>query len=664
MKLRMFDWARRLFEVPTDDVELVRAQFQAFAKQIPLLYFILAVNTIAVIFTFAPMGPRWIAIYLPSCMCAFCAARAVAWWRLGQVEATYAAALRQMQTTNKLAFVLAITFSVWGMTLYPYGDPYAKAQMVFFLALTMISCIFCLMHLRSAALSVTLVGVIPFCVYFCFADQGHFRPAAINLALVAVGMIAILMIYYRDFAHLVASRRALAEKQSETQRLSDENLRLANIDSLSDLPNRRALMTTLDRWRGAGADSEKHTSIVFVDLDGFKEVNDSYGHETGDRLIKLVAELLRGLTPEGAMLSRLGGDEFAFLIRDVEALRAARDLAAAVLAILAHPLRIGERTVRVGASIGISCAAPGECDGRELFRRADIAMYDVKANGKSGVTVYTPHLDVARSWQHTIEAEIRAGLQAGEFDVVYQPIVEARTQRVMAVEALLRWPRRPGSPMGPDQFIGVAEVSGLIHQLGLFVLRRACRDLLAFDDIQLNVNISPAQFHDPDFEAKVGRVLAEIGFPAKRLELELTEGYLIDQPQRAAAAISSLKAMGISVALDDFGAGHASIGYLKEYGFDRIKIDRSLAGEIAKGGKAGVLITGTVFIANGLNMGVVAEGVETEEQEALLCVAGCHHLQGYLFCRPKPIEDLVAADFSIPMLSGRAPSEALAALAG
>jgi len=640
-----------LLTVPTDDVELVRAQFRAFARQIPLLYFILATNALAVMFTFAKFGHPWLSIYAPSALCLLCLVRGVVWWRIGRMENTPDDfAIRHMQRTNRLAFVIAVAFTAWGLALFSYGDgdAYAEAQIVFFLALTMISCNFCLMHLRSAALNVTLVGVAPFSLFFFFADDGHFRAAAVNLALAAIGMIAILMIYYRDFAHLVASRRSLLEKQAETQRLSDENSRLANIDSLSGLPNRRALMTNLDERSGRQGADALPTAVVYIDLDGFKDVNDAYGHATGDRLIDIVAKQFAHVLPRGAMLARVGGDEFVAVISARDAERAASAFAARALEVLARPIRIGDRAVQIGASVGVCCTEPDGCDAQELFRRADIAMYHVKANGKSGVKIYSPDLDLERQRQQDIEDQLRRALRADEFEVVYQPIVDAVENRVVAVEALLRWPRRPEGELPPDQFVPVAERSGLINQLGLFALRRACEELLGVDAMKVAVNVSPAQFRDPDFERAVMRILIETGFPAARLELEVTEGYLIDHPQRAAGVISFLKTMGVAVALDDFGAGYTSIAYLQKYGFDRIKLDKSLVDRVTIDKAAGVLVAGAIHMANALDMAVTAEGVETEEQAYVLGLAGCQRLQGFLFGRPMALGDFLARVATAP----------------
>jgi diguanylate cyclase (GGDEF)-like protein len=637
---------QKLFHLPTGDIELVRAQFRAFAKQIPLLYFILATNTLAVIFTNHEYGHPLLSFYFPSALCVICLIRGVTWWRIGRSEVPDEIAIRHMQRTNKLAFVLAVAFTIWGFTLFSYGDPDAKSQIIFFLALTMVSCTFCLMHLRSAVLSVAIVGVIPFSVFFFFDDHGHFRAAALNMAFVAIGMIAILMIYNRDFANLVASRRSLLEKQAETQRLSDENLRLANLDSLSGLPNRRALMAKLNEWHGRNHESSQPTAVVFVDLDGFKDVNDTYGHETGDKLIKIVAKDFQRWLPDGAVLARLGGDEFATLISAPHAERLAEGFAINVVRLLNQPIKIGDRTIRVGASVGIACGTARECGPQELFRRADTAMYHVKANGKAGIKIYAPELDAERQRQQELEDQIRRGLNDNEFDVCYQPIADAATSAIVAVEALLRWPRRPEGVVGPDEFIPVAETSGLINRMGLFALRRACTDILGVDGVRLSVNVSPAQFRDPEFEANIAAVLSETGFPPDRLEFELTEGYLIDHPQRAATAIASLKGMGASVALDDFGTGYTSIAYLQQYGFNRIKIDKSLAGRITTDRKAAILVAGVINLANGLDMAVTAEGVETQAQATMLKLAGCQCLQGFWLSRPKSLSEFLASDLA------------------
>ena len=416
--------------------------------------------------------------------------------------------------------------------------------------------------------------------------------------------------------------------------------RVARTDWLSHLPNRRALIEALDQVSLRGDIDVK--SVVFIDLDGFKDVNDIYGHSVGDDLIVAIANTLRERVPPGGMLARMGGDEFAMTVGGDNAEARAAAFAESVLDYLNAPVRLGERTIHIGASIGIASGTLIECTSSELFRRADIAMYHSKMTGKGRITHYDAELNSARERQLAIENQIRSGLERDEFEVWYQPIIDARSQKMTSVEALVRWPRRPDGELGPDTFIAIAETSGLIYKLGQFVLHRACADLEPFSDLKLSVNISPAQFRDPEFEDRVAHVLDVTRFPANRLQLEVTETYVLENPERARSAIMNLKALGTAVALDDFGTGYSSIGYLRRFNFDTIKIDKSLAGLVDNDEQAAALVSGTVRIANALGMAVVAEGVENEKQMKLLRLAGCDQLQGFWFSQPMPIEAIIA----------------------
>jgi len=416
--------------------------------------------------------------------------------------------------------------------------------------------------------------------------------------------------------------------------------RVARTDWLSHLPNRRALIEALEQVSLRGDTDLK--SVVFIDLDGFKDVNDIYGHSVGDDLIIVMAKMLSERVPPGGMLARMGGDEFAMTIGGDRAEALAAAFAGSVLDFLKSPIRLGERTIHISASIGIASGTLIECTSNELFRRADIAMYHSKITGKGRVTHYDAELNSVRERKLAIENQIRHGLERDEFEVWYQPIVDARSQKMTSVEALVRWPRRPEGELGPDSFISIAETSGLIYKLGQFVLHRACQDLEPFGDLKLSVNISPAQFRDPEFEDRVAKVLEITRFPANRLQLEVTETYVLENPERARTAIANLKALGTAVALDDFGTGYSSIGYLRRFNFDTIKIDKSLAGLVDNDEQAAALVSGTVRIANALGMAVVAEGVENEKQMKLLRLAGCDQLQGFWFSQPMPIESIIA----------------------
>ena len=382
-------------------------------------------------------------------------------------------------------------------------------------------------------------------------------------------------------------------------------------------------------------------AVIFIDLDGFKDINDNHGHPLGDALIVQVGRILGAQRPARAMLARMGGDEFALLLESDGATDKAADLARRLLAALQMPLSLDGRLFHIGASIGVAGNCEGANTADELLRRADAAMYRVKACGKGGVQSFHPAFDEGRAMRQMIERDICTGLQRQEFDVVYQPIVNARGHDVVCVEALVRWPRRAAGPLSPDAFIEIAEASGLIQPLGLFVLERACSELCAHPDVSLSVNVSPFQFRQADFAHQVALVLEKTGFPPSRLQLEITERNLIDRPDAAANAINGLRDLGIRFVLDDFGTGFTSIAYLQSYGFDGVKIDKSLCARLGTDPQAPMLIAGMVYMACALNMEVTAEGVETEIQAALLQTAGCHKLQGYWFGYPGALADLL-----------------------
>jgi diguanylate cyclase (GGDEF)-like protein len=456
------------------------------------------------------------------------------------------------------------------------------------------------------------------------AEAAH--AASADIMRIAV-LAAVLILVFIAISSLGLYKLARGEKQART---------IALTDWLSHLPNRRALIERLETISKRGDTDEK--SVVFIDLDGFKDVNDIYGHDIGDKLIVTIAHELRDRVPENGMLVRMGGDEFAMMLGGEHAGEHSSAFAGSVLDFLSQPIPVGESTIHISASIGIACGSLVDCSSSELFRRADIAMYHSKITGKGRTTYYDAALNNVRERRLIIENDIRAGLARDEFEVWYQPIIDARSQVMTGVEALVRWPRRPGGELLPDAFITVAETSGLIYALGQFVLRRACRDLQPFEDLRLSVNISPAQFRDPEFEDKVARVLQDTQFSAQRLELEVTESYVLENPERALAAIRNLKSQGMAVALDDFGNGYSSIGYLRRFNFDTIKIDKSLAGLVDSDEQALALVSGTVRIASALGMAVTAEGVENDYQLKLLCLAGCDRLQGYFFSQPVPLD--------------------------
>jgi diguanylate cyclase (GGDEF)-like protein len=405
----------------------------------------------------------------------------------------------------------------------------------------------------------------------------------------------------------------------------------ATHDALSGLLNRAGLLERIGEELASGIPVTLH----LLDLDGFKGVNDAWGHQIGDRLIKEVSRSLVSCHTEVLHAARLGGDEFAIVQRGPTA---SPDFAKAMLEVFETVYDIDGRTVEVGASLG-HVESEGVTDPFELLRRADIALYRAKDDGRGRAVAYHCELDKERERLLELEDDLRNALASGGVTVVYQPLVSAATGKLNGVEALARWITERG-PVSPEIFIPLAERSGLIDQLGMHVLRQSIRNAREWPDLNLSVNVSPIQLCNPAFASSISRTLDEEGFDPTRLTLEITEGVLMSNPDQAQRAIDDLRKTGVRFSLDDFGCGYASIGALRQFGFDSMKIDRSLVWAADKEGKGQDVLKATIALATALSIPVTAEGIETATQADILREAGCDQLQGYMVGRPMPAEEI------------------------
>lgn len=438
-------------------------------------------------------------------------------------------------------------------------------------------------------------------------------------------LVALIALAICGLAAMVLSRARRAAGQLSS---SEANaIHLANHDSLTGLPNRRAFNEYLLRQSRSG---EPYV-IVYMDLDGFKDVNDAFGHATGDALLRRTADRLKAICPRGALLARLGGDEFAYVVEGVLPEASLDALARGIVEAVRDPHDLRTEPIVVGTSVGI--AASDGTDFEDVVRRADIAMYTAKARGRDGWCLFDPSLDDGRIERMVLECELRRAIEARELSVVFQPIMRSRDESIASVEALARWDHPTRGHIPPDVFIPIAEESGLIIELGRYVLREAC--MAARDwPFALAVNLSPAQFWDRTLVDGVLATLDECGFPPERLEFEITETYLLRRPEAAAEVIAQLRKHGIRMALDDFGTGYASIGYLQRFELDLVKLDRSFVEHVATDSDAADVALAIIALGSALRLPILAEGVETPEQAALLTTAGCAYMQGWHYGRP------------------------------
>lgn len=418
---------------------------------------------------------------------------------------------------------------------------------------------------------------------------------------------------------------------------------LAHHDPLTDLPNRLLARSRLDHALQRARRSSWRTAVIFLDLDGFKHINDSLGHTAGDMVLMEVGQRLASMSRSCDTLARLGGDEFLVVVERLRDPQDAGMVADKLLRALEHPVALDGRSVFIGASAGISVFPEDGEDADTLVRNADSAMYQAKAAGRGQRCFYAPHMNADALANLELDTSLRAGLREQRFELHYQPKYSLADNRITGVEALLRLRDGQGGLIGPDQFIPLAERSGLIVPIGAWVLREACQQLrrwreAGFHRLSMAVNVSARQFRSDELSAQIQEALHLADLPGDALELELTESLLMDQPEVAGQRLHALKSLGLGLSLDDFGTGYSSLGYLIRFPIDTLKIDRSFIQGLGTSEQFADIVTSVIAMAQRMRLDVVAEGVETPEQMLMLREFGCSQAQGYLVSRPLSAE--------------------------
>jgi len=423
---------------------------------------------------------------------------------------------------------------------------------------------------------------------------------------------------------------------TERRRVDAEITRLALFDSLTGLANRQRLRLSLEQTLHQPGSVPRKTALFLLDLDRFKSVNDTLGHQTGDALLKKVALRLQRTIGEVGLVGRLGGDEFKVIIPFAPDREALAELARRVISELSQPYSINGSAISIGCSIGVAIAPTDGTDAETLVRNADLALYAAKGDGRGVHRFFRSELLIGAQSRKQLEDDLRGALAADQFFVAYQPVVSTRTQRIVGFEALLRWQHPTRGLVSPSEFIPVAEECGLIETIGEWVLRTACMEAAEWPhDIRVAVNVSPIQFANPALSTIVTSALATSGIKPDRLELEITEGVFVDESPATEQMFKALKGCGVRLALDDFGTGYSSLGYLRKAPFDKIKIDQSFVrGAAIAGNRNAAIIKAIVTLADTLGMETTAEGVETHDEIALIVELGCSHIQGYVYGKP------------------------------
>ncbi len=662
--MTLFQSLKRLVTVPNDNPELTLAQFKAFSKQVPLLYFILLTNMLSLAGTHQGSAPFWLVKVIPAVFAVLFITRGLGWIRESRKTVDAAYAYRRLVATNRLVLPISVLSVVWSISLMPYGNDYQKAHVAFFMSITVIGVIFCLMHLRSAALMVTFLVIMPFAVVMGMSGEPTLIATAVNMFLVSLAMIAILLRHYSDFTKLneqrltlLAQQTALRDKNREMQRLSDENLRLANLDSLTQIANRRSFFSNLASAFERAREDDRRLAIGVVDLDGFKPVNDLYGHSAGDKVLVEVADRLSAFESSDCSMFRLGGDEFALLI-DTSSMdeKALVDFGQRVCASISLPIMIGNSVVHVTGSMGIAVYPDVGLNGQDLYERADYALYSAKRENRASVVVFNARQAKALLRQRQVEDVLFAAISIGN---CRSPISRSLRQTAMLPLASRLWHAgqiRCSVPVSPAEFIPIAEQHGRINVITRLLLTQA----LAEAKTCRARPICPSTCRPTIWPSRknVLRIIAAVnssGIAPRRINFEITETAIMHDFEQAAHSIELLRALGCQISLDDFGTGYSSLNHVHKLPLSKIKIDRSFVDRIDERPASYKIVKSVLTLCSEMGLTAIAEGVEREEEVRVLTSLGVDAMQGYYFSKPME-RSLVSARLEAETADAQSPA--------
>jgi len=644
--------ARRLieyFSIDAGNAELLKAQCAALSRLIPLLYFILMVNSWMLAASFYHTAPVWLTIHLSLLLTAICAFRLVVWWRTRGETLTAEKALRELRRTPRLTAVLGIGFSTWAVALFPFGDADAQGHVVFYMTISVISTMFCLIHVRSAALILASTAGTIIVAFLLSQETLTFTAIAINITLVTAATVIVILIQSRDFIRMV-------EGQKRSDALSAENFRLANLDSLTGLPNRRAFFSRLNNSLNNAETNNTRVAVGIIDLDGFKPVNDLYGHAMGDKLLIEVGNRLSDLDRRpNVFISRLGGDEFAFVIDSAPHDAAVLEFGEAMCEALRIPFHLTDVTVQISGSVGIAVYPEIASTAEQIFERADYALYHGKSSRRGRAVLFSDEHRAQINSDARIEQALKLANFDDEFTVVFQPIIDLKSQTTIGFEALARWTSPTLGRVPPAQFIPIAERAGIIGQLTRPLLRKALSTAISWEgEVRLSFNLSAYDLNSPEGVLALVAIIEGSGFDPRRLDLEITETAFTHDFEQVEKSISMLRLLGCGISLDDFGTGYSSLTRLHALPLTKIKIDRSFVTDLHKSPVSYKIVKSLLALSRDMGLDCVVEGVETREEMAALKKLGGVMVQGYYYSAPIPDDETFS--FLLARLTGSAPS--------
>lgn len=637
--MSVFRQFRETIMDPSAAPELTVAQWKAVRRQVPLLYAMLVANTIILAWTYFDIAPIELTVYIPAALTLVCLARTVFWYRSRAATIVLEKAVVGLRSMVWASAALSIGFTAWSFSLYPYGDAYLQSQIAFYMGITTIGCMFCLMHVRAAALAVGVCVLVPFTAFFAMTGHETFIAIAINMVLVVTGLLVILLNNNKDFSALVASRTDILAQQAQTLQLLDDNHNLANLDSLTGIANRRSFEKQLDQRLKAAQQAGKSIAVARIDIDNFKSINEIFGQITGDRVLVEIARRIEQVKRPNTILARLDGGTFALIMEEPTDAAAQQRCADVVRSVFQPSFEMPLGTVRVNASMGIAASRPNDT-ADSVYDHADYATWVAKRDFRGGAVLFSDRHACELVKVRQMEQLLHSADLDNEIYILIQPQFDVSAGVTTGFEVLARWRSPTLGEISPAEFIPMAERIGQICRITQIVLRKALELSPHLPrGMRLSVNLSA---HDIGSLAAIEQLVDLVkAYPRPcRLDFEITETAVMRDLRQANVSLLALLGLGARIALDDFGTGHSSLTHVQKLPLHRIKIDRSFVAEVTTDPASRAIIKTMIDLCRNLGISCIFEGIETEEQLEALVSLGGHVMQGYLFGRPMHISQL------------------------
>jgi diguanylate cyclase (GGDEF)-like protein len=628
---------------------LLREQFRVLQKQMPILCAVLCLSILSGIGGYGvPETAPWaLRLAVPAVLLAITVVRMRYWLDLRTATPTPQKALGQLKAARTRAVLLVAGYCVWGLALFGQADLGRQAYIAAFMFMGAIGFAYCLAILPAIIGPCLLLVALPVVFRLLISGNPLLICMGVNFALVLVLTFRMLNAYFEGFLEMVSSHTAILAEQERARKaemlaLAEQSKAkaIADTDALTNLPNRRAFIACLEELIVERRTTQRGFAVAMLDLDGFKPINDSFGHHVGDAILKQVGERLLVTADAGGIVARLGGDEFSILLPSLSAAKPVTRKAEELCGTLAIPFRVGDMTVRLSGSCGVALFPEAGHDAGQLLERADTALYYVKRRARPGVALFSYEMEDFLRRRSKIEQALRLSPAQDNVKLVFQPILELRTSRIRSFEALARWEDDELGAVSPAEFIGVAEQAGFIGELADKLFEKAISQATTWpQNVALSFNLSALQLCSSAVPLKIMSSMSKHGFNPQRLHIEVTETALLADFKAARSTIELLRAVGVGIILDDFGAGYSSIGYLREMAFDMIKIDGAVVAPIVNSHQSRALLKGMLDLCSAISTPCIAEKVETAAHIRLLRELDCQCAQGFAFAKPMSAED-------------------------